>query len=151
MMKKVACWVIISVFFLSGCADMGPKQQAGGGLGSIVGAMIGSQIGLGGDDLTGALLGGLIGGLVGSEIGRLLDKEDQRRLAEARQQALASGTAVAWSNPDSGNSGQVTPKRSYTSDEASCWEYDNDIAAGGKEETRTLSACEQSDGTWKEV
>ena len=43
-------------------------------------------------------------------------------LAVARQQALASGTMVAWSNPDSGNSGQVTPKRAFTSDGASYWE-----------------------------
>lgn len=150
-MKKIFCWAIVSVFLLGGCADMGPKQGAGGGLGAIVGAVVGSQIGLGGDEITGALLGGLIGGLVGSEIGRLLDEEDKKRLAEARQQALASGTMVAWNNPESGNSGQVTPKRAYTSDGSSCWEYDNDVNAGGKEETLSLSACEQPDGTWKEV
>ena len=150
-MKKLACVAIISVFFVSGCADMGPKQQTGGGLGAVVGAMIGSQLGLGGDELTGALLGGLVGSLVGSEIGRLLDKEDQRRLAEARQQALSTGEPADWSNPDSGNSGQVTPQRSYTSAGMSCYEYDMDIAAGGKEETSTHAACEQSDGTWKEV
>ena len=150
-MKKIFFCVLISTFLLYGCADMGPKEGAGGGLGAIVGAMVGSQIGLGGDEITGALLGGLVGSLVGSEIGRLLDAEDQRRLAEARQEALASGTKVAWSNPDSGNSGSVTPKRSFTSDGSSCWEYDYDIAAGGKEETVSRSACVQSDGTWKEV
>ena len=147
MTKKLFCWVIISVFFLCGCADMGPKQ----GVGAIVGSMVGSQIGLGGDGITGVVLGSLIGGLVGSEIGRLLDEEDRRRLEQARQQALTSNEMVAWSNPDSGNSGRITPKRSYTTDGVDCKDAENYIMAGGKEETTSFSSCEQPDGTWGEV
>jgi hypothetical protein len=60
----------------------------------------------------------------------MLDQRDKRMQAEAAQKALEtapSGKPVAWTNPDSGHSGTVTPVRTYQSSGTYCREYQQTV------------------------
>ena len=78
-----------------------------------------------------------------------------RRLEQAEQQAIAApiGETIAWSNPDSGNSGTVTPVRDGTEREsgAYCREFQQTVTVGGRSEEAYGQACRKEDGTWEIV
>jgi surface antigen len=84
-----------------------------------------------------------------------LDAADKKRAQEAASRALESapsGTAVAWNNPDSGNSGTVTPTHTYqTASGQYCREYQQKIVVGGETHQAHGTACRQPDGSWKVV
>lgn len=132
------------------------KEESGTLLGAIGGAVIGSAIGGKGGG-TGKVVavaaGTLAGAYIGREIGRSLDRADRQAMQERTQYALESspsGNTSNWHNPDSGNSGTITPQPAYTnkSDEY-CREYQQTVTVGGKTETAYGTACRQPDGTWK--
>jgi surface antigen len=86
-----------------------------------------------------------IGSLGGAAFGGLM-------AAEAQQKALESapaGRPVAWTNPDSGHQGTVTPVRTYQSGDTYCREFQSDVVIGGKNEKAYGTACRQPDGSWK--
>ncbi len=93
--------------------------------------------------------GGLLGGLVGD----VLDERDKKMAAETAHRALETaptGTSVAWQNPDTGNSGTVTPTRTYqTANGTYCREYQQTVVIDGKPEQVKGTACRQPDGSWK--
>jgi surface antigen len=92
--------------------------------------------------------GALLGGLAGN----LLDQRDKRLAAEAQQRALEtapSGKSVSWTNPDTGNSGAVTPVRTFQSGGAYCREFQNTVTIGGNQEKAYGTACRQPDGSWR--
>ena len=100
------------------------------------------------------IIGGvLIGGLLGGAIGNALDQKDKEMAAQAAHRAFEnsrSGESSAWQNPDSGNSGSITPTRTYqVPDGRYCREYQQDIVVGGKSEKSYGTACRQPDGTWQ--
>ena len=93
----------------SASSDFGPKTGIGAALGAAGGGLLGAAAGGG---ATGIAAGVLLGGLVGGATGSMLDDQDKRTAAATTQQALEdkpSGTTTTWKNPDSGNSGSVTP------------------------------------------
>ncbi len=132
------------------------KEESGTLLGAIGGAAIGSAIGGKGGG-TGKVVavaaGTLAGAYIGREIGRSLDKADRQAMQDRTQYSLEStqsGTTSNWHNPDSGNSGTVTPQPAYTNKkEEYCREYQQTVTVGGKTETAYGTACRQPDGTWK--
>ena len=82
----------------------------------------------------------------------MLDQRDKRMAAEAQQRALETaptGRPVAWTNPDTGHSGTVTPTRTYHSDRGYCREFQNTVVIDGKNENAYGTACRQPDGSWK--
>src|SRR5215467_10849182 len=96
----------------------------------------------------GAFGGAAFGGLAGN----MLDQRDKRMAAEAQQRALESaptGTPVAWSNPDSGHSGTITPTHTYQSGGTYCREFQSDVVIDGKPDKAWGTACRQPDGSWK--
>ena len=134
---------------LTGCQS---KEQFGQLAGAVAGGLAGSQIGKGDGKLVAVGVGTLIGALVGSEIGASLDKADQLYAAQATQSALEntpSGTSVAWSNPDSGNSGTVVPKQAVFVGDTYCREFVQEIMVGGEMHTGVGRACRNPDGTWQ--
>src|SRR6266700_6282889 len=137
--------------FAAGCATMedNPKAAIGGLGGADFGGLIAAAAGGGGAAIAGAVIGGaLLGGLAGN----MLDQRDKRMAAEAQQRALESaptGKPVAWTNPDTGHSGTVTPTRTYHSGNGYCREFQNDVIIGGKSEKAYGTACRQPDGSWK--
>lgn len=132
------------------------KQESGTLLGAIGGAVVGSAIGGKGGG-TGKVIavaaGTLAGAYIGSEIGKSLDRADRQAMREKTQYSLEttpSGEATTWYNPDSGNSGTITPQPAYSNKANEyCREYQQTVTVAGKTETAYGTACRQEDGTWK--
>ena len=62
------------------------------------------------------------------------------------------GQTSTWKNPDSGNSGTVTPTRTFeNATKQYCREYTQTVQVGGKTERAYGTACRQADGSWKIV
>jgi surface antigen len=143
---------ILMAFLLMGCENTGPKTAIGGLGGAAAGGLLAA--GLGGSG-TAIAAGTILGGLLGGAIGDRLDAADRQRANAAATQALESvpsGQSVAWRNPDSGNTGSVTPVRTYqTSTGQYCREYTQTITIGGEKHQSYGTACRQPDGTWRIV
>ena len=106
-------------------AGAGIAAAAGGGAGWIVG---------------GALMGGLLGGVIGNR----LDARDKQMATQAAQQAFENnrtGQPSVWNNPDSGNSGSITPTRTYQlANGQYCRQYQQTIMVGGQKEQKRPSS-----------
>lgn len=154
MMKKVAAVIMITAF-LAACADRGIGQKEGAGtlIGAGLGALAGSQIGGGKGKMAAVAIGALLGAFAGNEIGKSLDKADQAALQDAGEKARSApiGKTIDWSNPQSGNSGTVTPTREGRNTESGnyCREFKQTVTIDGRTEEAYGVACRQPDGSWK--
>ncbi len=143
---------LLVVIAVAGCQSAGPKQSLGTLAGAIAGGVAGSQFGKGDGKLVAVGIGTLIGAAMGSEVGASLDKADQLYAAQTAQSALESapsGTAVTWSNPDSGNAGTITPRPAVLVGDQYCREFVQEIVIGGETHTGVGTACRNPDGTWQ--
>jgi surface antigen len=148
--------VVVVALGLSACAQTGeavrdnPKTTLGGMLGAAGGGLIAAAAGASPAGIVGGVL---IGGLVGGAVGNALDQKDKEMARQAAQQAFENartGETSAWHNPDSGNSGSITPTRTYQEPSGQyCREYEQDIIVGGKTEKSYGTACRQADGSWR--
>lgn len=151
-MKKLIS--LIGVLLIIGACTSGQGQKQTGGtlIGGGLGALAGSQIGSGKGQLVAVAIGALAGAFVGSEVGKSLDRADKLAMRDTTQRALEtapSGQAVAWRNPDSGNSGTIVPRPAVQTDSGQyCREYQQSINVGGKTEQAYGKACRQPDGSW---
>jgi surface antigen len=139
---------------LAACSDTGQKEGIGAVLGGIGGAVAGSQFGGGRGQLVGVAIGTLAGAFLGREVGKSLDRADQAHMqrAETAAQTAPVGQRISWSNPDSGNSGTVTPTREGRDQSGNqCREYQTTVTVGGKQEQAYGTACRQQDGSWKVI
>lgn len=148
--------VVAVLFLASACAqNQGTKQTVGGLGGAVLGGLLGSQVGGGSGRLWATGAGVLLGAVVGSEIGRGLDQVDKQQMEQTTQASLEhtkTGSTSAWSNPDTGNSGTVTPTTTYQSSGGEyCREYRQTIEVGDEEQEAFGTACRQPDGSWKIV
>ena len=148
--------VAVAALMVTACtSDGNQKQQLGQIVGAGLGALAGSQVGSGRGQLAAVAVGALAGAYVGTEIGKSLDRADRAAMQTTTQKALESsksGNPVKWSNPDSGNSGTVTPQPAYAKEDgAYCREYQQTVTVGGETETAYGTACRQPDGSWKIV
>jgi len=134
----------------------GMSKQTGGTLiGGIAGGLLGSKFGKGSGQLVATGVGALAGALVGGHVGQSLDEYDREMMTRSSHQALEfspTGRSVEWNNPDSGNSGMITPTRTYKSTAGLyCREYSQEVFIGGQRELAYGEACRQPDGNWKIV
>jgi surface antigen len=148
--------LVALAFLLPSCTAMteavqdNPKAVLGTLLVGGAGAGIAAAAGGG----TAAMLGaGLGGALLGGYIGHRLDQKDKQMAAAAAQRAFENnqaGKTSVWRNPDSGNSGSITPTRTYQiANGQYCREYQQTIVVGGEQHQAYGTACRQPDGTWK--
>jgi surface antigen len=149
---KLLVAMIVLVFFCTACETAGPKTAIGGATGAAAGGLIGHAAGGG----TAGIVGGvLLGGLLGGAIGNALDQRDQELALQAAQNSFESsrtGTQSTWRNPDSGNSGTITPTRTYESAGGQyCREYQQTVTVGGETQDAYGTACRQPDGSWQVV
>jgi surface antigen len=151
-MKKILALLIIFIFALPGCAASGRKEGAGTLIGAGTGALLGAQVGSGRGRLVAVAVGTLAGAMMGQEIGRSLDRADQLAMERNAQQALEhnkSYQASSWVNPDTGNSGTITPVKTFQTAQGNyCREYQQTVLVGGQEQQAYGSACRQPDGSW---
>lgn len=152
---RVAAAVLLTLT-LSSCATLkqdyqeNPKALLGGVLGAGAGAGIAALAG----GSPGAIVGAAVGGaLLGGIVGHKLDNRDKQMAAQAAQQAFeknVAGTPSVWNNPDSGNSGSITPTKTYQlANGQYCRQYHQTIVIGGEPQTSYGTACRQADGTWQ--
>ncbi|MGQ4809586.1 hypothetical protein NKDENANG_03009 [Candidatus Entotheonellaceae bacterium PAL068K] len=143
---------VIIAALLSACETTGPKTTVGGLGGAAAGGLFAAAAG---GDPMGIAAGTILGGLIGSAIGSGLDAQDRRYANQTANQAFEytpSGTSIGWHNPDSGNSGQVTPLQTYqTSQGTYCREYQQTVIVGGQQQASYGTACRQVDGSWRVV
>ncbi|KKJ78397.1 membrane protein [Kiloniella litopenaei] len=153
MKVKASIAALLIALSTTACSnDRGVKQTVGGLGGAIAGGLLGAQFGKGSGQIVAAAAGAVVGGFLGSEVGRYMDEEDKRKADTAynRAQTAPVGQTIAWNNPDSGNSGTVTPVRDGTSSEGKyCREYQQTVVIGGKTEEAYGTACRQEDGSWE--
>ena len=125
---------------------------------AVLGSLGGAAAGAGIAAIAGASSGwivaaGLAGALLGGAIGHHLDNKDKQRAAEAAARAFESnrtGQSASWKNPDSGNSGSITPTKTYQGASGQyCREYRQDVIIGGEKQQAYGTACRQADGSWK--
>lgn len=152
-MKKFITLMVAFTLLLSGCAaPVGPKESTGTLLGAGTGALLGAQVGSGRGRIVAVAIGTLAGALLGQEIGRSLDRADRLAMEQNAQYALEytrTNQTTTWVNPDSGNSGTLTPVRTYQAAENQyCREYQQTIIVGGQEQQAYGTACRQPDGSW---
>lgn len=148
--------IVLVAFVLSSCAAMqqtyeeNPKALLGGAMGAGAGAGIAALAGASPAWIVGSAL---MGGLVGGYIGKKLDDRDKQMAAQAANKAFEknrTGVASAWNNPNTGNSGSVTPTKTYQlANGQYCREYTQTIMIGGEQHQTYGTACRQADGTWK--
>ncbi|NNE83629.1 MAG: glycine zipper 2TM domain-containing protein [Alphaproteobacteria bacterium] len=156
MQRKPLVSLAAAALILAACtSDAGQKETAGTVLGGVAGAVLGSQIGGGSGQIVATAVGTLAGALIGNEIGRSLDRADRLAMqqAETRAHTAPVGERIVWNNPDSGNSGSVTPIRDGrdAQSNAYCREYQTTVIVDGREQKAFGTACQQPDGSWKIV
>lgn len=152
-MKRMVILLLPLFLTLSGCApEMGPKETGGTILGAGTGALIGSQFGHGPGRIVAVAVGTLAGALIGQGVGQSLDRADSLVMQKNAQYSLEhtrTNQPTTWVNPDSGNSGEFTPTRTYKNDEGQyCREYTQTVVIGGQEQQAYGTACRQPDGSW---
>ncbi len=153
-MKNVVITTVLATTLLTGCAGTYNKATTGAALGAITGGAL--AYGLGKDsskkDLW-LIAGAAAGGLIGNNIGAKLDERDRLLLGETLQQTMEHGptnSVGSWNNPDSGNSGTVTPTQTMISaNNQPCREFTTTVNIGGELSQAYGTACRQNDGSWK--
>lgn len=155
VIRIAAVGLILTLLAACQQQEAGNKQTLGTLLGAAAGGLAGTQVGSGRGQLVAVGVGTLLGAFLGNEIGRSLDNADRAVMSRTTQQSLEaspSGRATSWRNPDSGNSGTVTPQPAYkTSAGEYCREFQQTVTIGGRTEEAYGTACRQPDGTWKIV
>ncbi|MEW6428481.1 MAG: glycine zipper domain-containing protein [Thermodesulfobacteriota bacterium] len=139
-MKTAIVLTLGMTLLFSGCAN---KAQTGGAGGAAIGAVMGQAIG---HDTKATLLGAAIGGILGYMVGNEMDKEDRARLSNAYEYTPDHSTSQ-WVNPNTGNSYQVTPQRTWREPQTNqdCREVEILATIDGKAEKTYSTACREND------
>lgn len=143
----LAMAVLAAFAAATGCAR---KEHTGAVIGGTLGGWFGSQIGTGVGRLAATTAGVLGGSYIGGRIGRAMDEADRMR-AHQTLERTPTGETVAWTNPDTGTSYEITPTRTYESQGSPCREYTAEAWIGGEREVVTGTACRQADGSWRAI
>ena len=154
--KLFAIPALVLTLAAAGCADDGRGGNEVGGtlVGAALGGLVGSQFGHGNERLAMTAAGTLFGAYIGNSIGRKMDAEDRRRMREAEMHAYAAplNQPIVWNNPNTGNSGSVTPIRDGRSNAGKyCREFQSEVVVGGERQHAHGTACQEPDGSWRIV
>ena len=155
-MKKLMIATVLATTLMSGCAGTYNKATTGAALGALTGTAL--AYGLGKDSSKKGLwliAGAGLGALVGNNIGAQLDERDRLLMGQSFQNTMETAPTNYvgdWNNPDSGNSGTVTPTQTAISKSGQpCREFTTTISVGGQPQQGYGTACRQADGSWKIV
>jgi surface antigen len=156
IMKRSSILILIFCLIAMGCTTApGPKETGGTLIGAGSGALLGSQIGRGQGKLVAVAVGTLAGALIGREVGVSLDRADKLAMEHNAQYSLEhtrTNTTTSWRNPDTNNTGAITPIETYQTREGQyCREYIQTVIVAGKEQQAYGTACRQPDGSWMVV
>jgi len=155
-MKNVVITTVLATTLLTGCAGTYNKATTGAALGALTGTALayGLAKDSGKKDLW-LIAGAAAGGLIGNNIGAKLDERDRLLLGQTFQNTLETAptnNVGSWNNPNTGNSGTVTPTATHlSSNEQPCREFITTVNIGGELSQAYGTACRQNDGSWKIV
>lgn len=153
--KQVVALATVGALIAACTSNPGPKESVGTLAGAAIGGVLGSKIGKGTGQGIAIGLGALLGAGIGNELGKSLDRADMMYMERTNQGALENGQpgqTFPWNNPQTGNSGTITPSNYYqTANNQYCREYTQTVSVGGRREQGYGTACRQPDGTWQIV
>lgn len=136
----------LSAAVLAGCQTSG--RDTGSIVGGIAGGVLGNQVGSGDGRTAAVIIGTLAGAYLGGYIGQQMDENDRYRTQRTLETMPVNQTS-SWHNPDSGNSYDVTPTRTYSTATGPCREYTTEAIIDGARQTVYGNACRQPNGTWQ--
>ncbi|MES9902524.1 MAG: RT0821/Lpp0805 family surface protein [Sedimenticola sp.] len=139
--------IALSAILLAGCQS-NSSRDTGTIIGGIAGGVLGNQVGAGSGRTIAIIAGTLFGAYLGGEMGQQMDENDRYRTQRTLEGTPVNQTS-AWHNPDTGNSYEVTPTRTFQSSTGPCREYTADAVIDGRAETVYGTACRQPDGSWQ--
>ena len=154
-MNKIVKLLLITLtcFTLQGCNRQINKQSGQTLIRSVAGKMIlGPQFSSEEVQLVTPGIGELAGTLISGPITKRIDGYDKQMIETSSRQALEfspSGNSVEWRNPDNGNSGVITPTKTFKKSGHYCREYIQEVTIGGTRQRAYGKACHQPDGNWK--
>jgi surface antigen len=142
--------------YSGGAYTRGPSHQPGATLlGGIIGAVAGAQVGNGKGQLVAIGVGTALGALIGSDLGRAMDARDHAYATGSFGHALEtvpSCTTITWNNAQTGNYGSITPVQTYEPEPGRyCREFQQQVVIGGQVQDAYGTACRQPDGSWEIV
>lgn len=148
-MKKHALVIALlgSITLTSGCSTVNNTDVGTIG-GGVIGGLLGSQFGGGTGKVAAAVGGAMLGAFLGGRIGAMMDKQDRMEVQHALETAK-TGSAVKWTNPDSGNHYIVKPTKTYYHENQPCREYVTVAYIDGKKESVHGRACRKPNGQWQ--
>lgn len=172
-MNRMLVASTLVIVLTSGCESVDKEKMgtmAGGLLGAAGGAAAGHFLAKNSTQgmVLGAMAGGLVGVLIGGKVGQYLNEQDRQKHQEAVAKALETGETQVWTNPETGNAGQVVvtdpvpPPISSAPDSAPrpqpvaqaplCRTTTQTIKLkNGETKTEELKACKGPDGKWEAV
>ena len=148
MSSKYLIAATLAALFVIACESNPSKEDVGMVSGAVLGGVIGHQIGHGTGNAIATVGGAALGGFVGSRIGRNMDRDDQKKAAQALESS-PDQRASSWRNPNTGQAYSVTPKRTYEGADGPCRDFDTTTEIEGRKETVHGTACRLADGCWK--
>lgn len=148
--------IVAFVTSLSACSwNKDRSAKLGGATGGIVGGIAGSTLGRGKGAMAAAIIGATLGAMWGEDIARGMTDSDKifaERTTKDTLEYEKSGKRVTWSNPDSGNSGDVTANTTYQNDKGeNCRDFETTAEIEGENRVSTGTACRLPSGEWKVV
>lgn len=155
MNRKTFTALLLSFAVLSACASEQGKtgENIGTAVGAVIGSVVGAKAGSGSGKSLGTGLGAIFGAWLGQVMGKKLDEQDQQKVNEKAQETMETtevGQTTTWTNPDTGNSGTMTPTTARnTEDGKDCRDFETSVMIDGKKEKASGRACRQEDGAWK--
>ena len=153
-MKNVVITTVLATTLLTGCAGTYDKAQTGAVLGALTGTALAYGLGKDSSNKNAWLIAGAAaGGMIGNNIGAKLDERDRLLLGQTFQNTMEMGpnhSVGQWHNPNTGNSGTVTPTQTMISaNNQPCREFTTTVNIGGELSQAYGTACRQNDGSWK--
>ena len=93
-----------------------------------------------------ALLGAGFGGGLGPGDLAAAYKAQTRALDQSR-----AGTSVTWTNPATGNKGEIVPGPVYVVNNLECRDFAHTVETSTGREVRRGAACRRADGSWQAI
>jgi surface antigen len=142
--------VLTLLLTAGGCTQDGRLRTGyvGTVMGGALGGWFGSQVGEGVGRVAATTGGALAGAYVGGEVGRAMEPADRTKVHDTLENT-PTGETVSWRNPDTGVRYEVTPTRTFESQDAPCRDYTTQAWIEGQPEVVRGTACRRADGTWR--